>query len=225
MCYDRGCSEEAWSSFSESGQMRALSFSVMLACCLSFSAAADEPAKEFSGPQVGERAVPFSVKGVLGAAAGSEFNLVKGAQGRPLVIFFLQEVNRPSVGLARLILNYAASRKADELTAGLVLVTADATATEEWIKRAAGALPGGVPVGISVDGAEGPGAYGLNRKVQVTVLVVKEDKVTANFALVQPSIEADAPKIAAAIVAAVGSGTPPTVEEMQKLGASPARRP
>ena len=186
---------------------------------------ADEPAKEFSGPQVGERAVPFVAKGALGDAAGKEFDLVKEAAGRPLVIFFLQEVNRPSVGLARLVLNYAASRKADGLAAGLVLVSADATASAEWIKRAAAALPGGVPVGISVDGAEGPGAYGLNRKVQVTVLVVKEGKVAANFALVQPSIEADAPKIAAAIVAAVGSGKAPTVEEMQKLGGAPARRP
>jgi hypothetical protein len=205
--------------------MRALVPFVMLACCLGLSAAADEPAKEFSGPQVGEKAVPFSAKGILGASAGKEFNLVNESAGRPLVIFFLQEVNRPSVGLARLVLNYAASRKADGLSAGLVLVTADATATEEWIKRAAGALPSGVPIGISADGAEGPGAYGLNRKVQVTVLVVKEDKVTANFALVQPSIEADAPKIAAAVVAAVGSGTPPTVEEMQKLVPAPARRP
>jgi len=205
-------------------QMRAFWLSIMVAFYLGPASAAAEPAKEFSGPQVGEQAASFAARSVLGEAAGKEFDLVKEAQGKPLVIFFLQEVNRPSVGLARLLLNYAASRKADGLFAGLVLVTADATASEEWIKRAAGALPSGVPIGISVDGAEGPGAYGLNRKVQVTVLVVKGDKVTANFALVQPSIEADGPKIAAAIVAAVGSGAPPTVEEMQKLS-PPARRP
>ena len=185
---------------------------------------ADAAPQELSGPQVGEKVTPFVVRGVIGEAAGKEINLVKEAQGKPLVLVFLHEVNRPSVGLARLLLNYAASRKADGLHAGLVLLTADATASEEWIKRAAAALPSGVPIGISGDGAEGPGAYGLNRKVQVTVLVVKDDKVAANFALVQPSIEADSPKIAAAIVAAIGSGTPPTVEEMQKLS-PPMRRP
>jgi hypothetical protein len=204
--------------------MRAFIFVTMAICLTSASLRAVEPAKEFSGPQVGEKVTPFVARGVLGDAAGKEFNLVKDAQGKPLLIFFLQDRNRPSAGLARLLLNYAASRKADGLRAGLVMVTGDATETEEWIKRAAAALPSGVPIGISVDGAEGPGAYGLNRKVQVTVLVVKDDKVAANYALVQPSVEADAPKIAAAIVAALGSGTPPTVEEMQKLS-PPMRRP
>ena len=50
----------------------------------------------------------------------------------------------------------------------------------------------------------------------VTVLVAKDDKVTANFALVQPSVAVDAPKIIEAIVGAVG-GKAPTAEELQKL--------
>jgi len=54
--------------------------------------------------------------------------------------------------------------------------------------------------------------------VTVTVLVAKDDKVTANFALVQPSVAVDAPKIIEAIVAAVG-GKPLTAEELQKLTA------
>ena len=40
-----------------------------------------------------------------------------------------------------------------------------------------------------------PGAYGLNRNVAVTVLVATDRVVSANFALVQPSLEVDAPKI------------------------------
>jgi hypothetical protein len=190
---------------------------LLTACLLNIPLLADEPAKEFSGPQVGEEVTPFVVRGVLGDEAGKEFDLVKEAQGKPLVILFVYEINRPALGLARLVLNYAASRKADGLNAGLVLLTADATATEEWVKRASAALPRGVPVGISTDGAEGPGAYGLNRKVQLTVLVAKENKVTANFALVQPSVAADAPKIAEAIAAALGVKAP-TPEELQRLG-------
>ena len=112
-------------------------------------ARAEEPAKEFSGPQVGEKVTPFVMRGAVGEAAGQEIDLVKDAAGKPLVIFFVHEVTRPSVGLARLVLDYARSRKADGLHAGLVLLTADATASEAWAKRAAGALPRGVPIGIS----------------------------------------------------------------------------
>ena len=210
--------------------MRALQtkpwLSLVIAGCLagvsSPAGKAEESAKEFSGPQVGEKVTPFVMRGAVGEAAGQEMDLVKDAGGKPLVIFFVHEVTRPSVGLARLILDYAASRKTVGLHAGLVLLTADATATEAWAKRAAGALPRGVPIGISKDGAEGPGAYGLNRKVAVTVIVAKDNQVTANFALVQPSIAADGPKIAEAIAKTLGDQQAPTLEQLQKAG-RPAR--
>jgi hypothetical protein len=194
---------------------------LMLALILALAAtpllAEDKPA-EFSGPQVGEKLTPFTTKAILGDEAGKEIDLVKAAAGKPVLIVFVHERNRPTVGLARLLGLYAATKKEAGLTSGVVFLTADSTATEEWMKLAKGALPGGVPVGISTDGQEGPGAYGLNRKVQMTILVGKEDKVTANFALVQPSVQADAPNIAQAIVDAVGGGKGPTIEELQKLG-------
>jgi len=210
----------------ETSAVRTLLQLAPLSCCLVFFVSAgqaeEKAAPEFSGPQAGEKVTPFVVRAVVGDRAGQEIDLVKDAQGKPIVLFFVHEVTRPSVGLARLLLNYAASRKADGLHAGLVLLSADATSSEDWAKRAAGALPSGVPVGISKDGAEGPGAYGLNRKVAVTVLVAKENKVTANFALVQPSIAADAPKIAKAIAEALGDSAAPTMEELQRHSA-PAR--
>ena len=177
-----------------------------------------EDKAEFSGPQVGEKLTPFAAKTVLGGEAGKDLDLVKSAGGKPVLIVFVHEVNRPTVGLARVLGLFAAKKKEAGLTGGVVFLTADPTATEDWMKRAAGALPGGVPVGISTDGQEGPGAYGLNRKVQMTVLVGKEDKVTANFALVQPSVQADGPKIAQAIVDVLGGGKGPTAEELQNLG-------
>ena len=204
--------------------MTRAAFGLITAMSLAASLVAQETAKEFSGPQAGEKVTPFKFRQVLGDAAGKEIDLVEAAGGKPLLLLFVHEVNRPSVGLARLIGDYAATRKADGLTAGLILLTADATASEEWVKRASGALPKGIAVGIYTGGAEGPGAYGLNRKVQVTALVAKDNKVTANFALVQPSTAADGPKIAEAIVAVVG-GKAPTLEELQKLGGAPMRRP
>ncbi|MAG94542.1 MAG: hypothetical protein CMJ48_12445, partial [Planctomycetaceae bacterium] len=80
----------------------------------------------------------------------------------------------------------------------------------------------GPPVGISVDGAEGPGSYGLNRNVNLTVLVAHENRVAANFALVQPS-ETDVPKILAEVVDLVG-GRIPTHSEVLFLSV-PTRKP
>lgn len=201
----------------------ALFFALLL---LTASLAAEEKpaekATEFSGPQPGEKLTPFTIRTLLGDAAGEELDLVKQADGKPVVLFFVHEVNRPSIGLARTILTFAAKYKADGLHAGLVFLSADATMTEEFVKRAAHALPEGVPVGVSTDGAEGPGAYGLNRKVTVTVLVAKDNKVTANFALVQPSLQADGPKIAEAIATA-GGFKAPTLEELERIS-QPARR-
>jgi hypothetical protein len=179
---------------------------------------AQEGPREFSGPQVGEKLTPFTAKVILGEEAGKEIDLVKAAAGKPVLIVFVHERNRPSVGLARLLGLYAATQKDKGLVSGTIYLTADSTATEEWMQIAKGTLQTGIPVAISTDGQEGPGAYGLNRKVQMTVLVGKDDKVTANFALVQPSVQADAPKIAQAIVDALGGGQGPTIEELQKLG-------
>jgi len=192
-------------------------FALIVALVAAPLLAEDKPA-EFSGPQAGEKLTPFATKVILGDEAGKEIDLAKAAAGKPVLIVFVHERNRPTVGLARLLGLYAATKKEAGLTSGVVFLVADATEAETWMNRASGALPGGVPVGISTDGQEGPGAYGLNRKVQMTILVGKEGKVTANFALVQPSVQADAPKIAQAVVDVLGGGKGPTIEELQKLG-------
>lgn len=179
----------------------------------------------FSGPQVGEKMGDFVFKPILGGAKEEtkDIDPVKEAGGKPTLIVFVHSVTRPSVGLARVLGTYAASRKKDGLQTAVVFLTADATETEAWIKRASGALPKDVPVGYSPDGQEGPGAYGLNRKVTVTVLVAKAGKVTANFALVQPSVQADAPKILEEVVKALGSGKVPPIEELLGGREMPAR--
>ena len=60
-------------------------------------------------------------------------------------------VTRPSVGMARVLGDYAATRKKDGLHTGVAFLTADATDTKNWIKRAVGALPRNVPLGIAED--------------------------------------------------------------------------
>jgi hypothetical protein len=170
--------------------------------CLLFAASCAWAAEK-SGPQIGERIEPFMIRGVLDDEAGKSIDLVKEAAGKPLLIYFLHERTRPSVAFARHVLDAAANRSAEGLSAGLVLLAEDARAMEEWVKMVPQVLPRGIPIGVSPDGAQGPAGYRLNRNVQVTVIIAKDNRVVANFALTQPSIEDDAPKILTGINAAL----------------------
>jgi hypothetical protein len=163
---------------------------------------------------VGERLVPFKARAAVGDEVGKEFDLVADADGRPLVIVFVHELTRPSAALTRIVVDFAKKHQKDDMRVGVIFLGDDLTELETTLRRAAHALPSDVPVGVSLDGGEGPGAYGLNRKMSLTVLVAKDNRVTANFALVQPSVAADAPEIGHAIVKVLGGQKKPTLEEM-----------
>jgi hypothetical protein len=175
---------------------------------------ADDPV--FSGPQVGEKLPPFKAKGVFGDLADKEFDLIKRAEKKSVALIFVHARTRPAFGLTNTIMKFAATRsKAGAgLESGVIFLTEDPTATADWMKKVEKYFPKGVAFGLSLEDAEGPGAYGLNRNVTLTVLVGKEGKVTANLALVQPSIQADGPKILKAIVDVTGGGKVPTIAEL-----------
>jgi hypothetical protein len=180
----------------------------------------------FSGPQTGEKLVPFKALGVYGDLEGKEVDFVAQADGKPLLLVFMHELTRPSAALTRVLSEYARSRAKDGLQCGIVWLSEDRSATEAYLKQAKASLNLNVPVAISLDGKEGPGAFGLNRKVAMTILVANENKVAANFAYVQPSVT-EAPQVAAAVVKVVG-GEPPTLEQLNALAglqrpARPAR--
>lgn len=179
--------------------------------------------KVFSGPQVGEKLKPFKVKGVFDDDAGKDMDFVTKADGKPVLLVFVHDANRPSIGMTRLIMNYAMTRSKD-LVSGTVWLTDDATEAENRLKTMRHALAKDAPIGISPDGKEGPGAYGLNRNMTLTIIVAKDNKVTANFALVQPSLQADLPKILKAIVSAAG-GEMPKYEEWPEFKGMAAKRP
>ena len=176
----------------------------------------------FSGPQVGEKLVPFKVKGVLGDLKEKELDFVTDADGKPIVILFVHKLTRPSAAMTRALMNYVASRKKDGLHGGVAWLANDLTEAEATINRAKHALPKSTPIGLSKDGIEGPGAYGLNRDVTLTILVGEKNKVTANFALVQPSTQADLPKIVKSVVELVGGKVPTLAQlgvQMRRPGA------
>ncbi len=122
----------------------------------------------FSGPQPGEPLTQFPVTGVLGESAGSNIDFVMNSKDGPLLLVFVHERTRPAFGLTNTLLRFAATRKTEGLTTGVVFLTADPTETETWLKRVSQYFPASASVGISPDGLEGPGAYGLNRNVAVS---------------------------------------------------------
>lgn len=170
----------------------------------------------FSGPQLGEKLPSFKVRGVFDDDAGKDLDFVAQADGKPIVLIFVHDVNRQSIGMTRILSQYTVSRAKDGLVTGVVWLNDDATEAENTLKRVRHALAAKAPIGVSPDGREGPGSYGLNRNVMLTILVGKEGKVTGNFALVQPSLQADLPKILESVVAVAG-GKAPKLEELEGM--------
>lgn len=159
------------------------------------------PAADVSGPQVGQPLPAFQVRGVLDDERGQQIDLVKNAAGKPLLLIFIHERTRPGLALARQVLDEATSKNSG-LVAGLVLLTADVPATEEWVSVARQALPRGITIGVSPDGPLGPPAYNLNQKVQLTLLAAKENRVVYTYAPTAPTPD-DAPRIAQEITTAL----------------------
>ena len=167
----------------------------------------------FSGPQVGEQLVPFKVLAVGGPQSGTEIDPIERAAGKPTLLVFVHKLTRPGMALTRGLTEYATVQ--DGVATGIVWLDEDKGKAEAYLKRAKSSLNLTAPVGISVDGGEGPGAYGLNRNVELTILVAKNNKVTANFALVQPSLT-EGPKIAGELAKLIGKPAP-TAEQLAKF--------
>jgi len=167
----------------------------------------------FSGPQTGEPLVPFEVRSLLGANAGESMDYVTKAMGKPLLLVFVHDVNRQSIAMVRNLTSYSAKRNSDELQTGVIMLNDDANEAEKNFQRMKHAFTADTATGVSLEGREGPGSYGLNRLVTLTILLAKDDKVVANYALVQPSLQVDLPKIVKSITDLIGGPTP-ALEEL-----------
>lgn len=189
-----------------------------LFCCLFLGISSSAlPAADpvFSGPQVGERLAPFKVTAVYDEAEGKAVDPITLSAGKPSMLVFVHKLSRPGIALTRSLTDYANRQSRNGAAAAIVWLDDDQSKAEAYLKRARKSLNFSVPVGVSVDGLEGPGAYGLNRNVELTILVAKDSEVTANFALVQPSVT-EAAKIAAELAKLVGQPAPQQAE-MEKL--------
>ena len=173
--------------------------------------------KIFSGPQPGEKLPPLTVNGIGGKIEGTTFDITATADGKPLVLF-LQDTNavgvKGLVNVFQLLLKIDAFQKRHSETIGAeksnqgfqigVVFLADSLDTlPDWAHNMLNEeIPKAVLIGISPDGREGPGSYGLNRNVAQTILIAKDGKVLHNFALTQPMLYTD-PHLLGAIAQAI----------------------
>jgi hypothetical protein len=183
----------------------------------------------FSGPQVGEKVTPFKVLDVRGPAAGTEHEIQGADAGTgPAVLVFVHGIERSIVPLITVLDEYG-HQKRDVLKTTFIFLSGDRVAMEKRLPLVGQSLRMQCPMALSLDGAEGPGNYGLNKDCLVTIVVAKEKKVTANFALVQPGI-ADAPAVLKAMADACSDRKPPTAEALREKrtggeGMRPTTRP
>lgn len=182
----------------------------------------------FSGPQPGEKLPPLKATSITGKSKDSTFDFISKAGEHPLILF-LQDGNR--VGLRGL---YDTSRMIGTITResklklnmNIVFLDDDPDQLTQIVsgiaKRIAENGTNEILFGISHDGREGPGSYGLNRNVSQTVIIAKEGKVLYNFALTQPTVYAD-PHVLGAIVQTLGID-PDTAENwLNEQPAEPSR--
>lgn len=177
----------------------------------------------FSGPQPGEKTTGFKVVAIGGEADGKERDPVNENSGAPTAFVFVHQVERSLIPLLRVIEQYGIERR-ERIKTEFVFLTPDRLAGEQRVRAANNSLKLKARVGLSPDGAEGPGNYGLNKDCLMTIVTAKDNKVVANFALVQPGI-ADAPTVLAALAKTCGDTNPPSVEALaaKQPGAGMAR--
>lgn len=168
---------------------------------------------KFSGPQKGEKTPAFKVFDV---GSRQEADYIADGKGAPCVLIFIHELTRPGGALMRALDEYGQIKQGRGLRTQFISLSEDRDGAERHLPVVIKSLNLKCPLGISVDGKEGPGAYGLNREVMLTILVARDNKVAANFAIVSPN-ETDAPKIKAAIDEVLKGATPAITGSLEEL--------
>lgn len=193
----------------------------------------------YSGPQKGEKTPPFKSLILSGEHKGREIDFITEAQGAPSLIVFVHEVTRQAAQVLRSLDEAAAVRPG--LKALFVLLSDDMNNVEQRTPVMQNSLKFKTPWAVSPDGREGPGAYGLNKVTTLTILLAKDNRVLANWAITAPS-DVDAPPIVKALADLVPADRMMELEakvsalqrenaalkaqlEKQAPGAAPARRP
>lgn len=169
----------------------------------------------FSGPQPGEFTTPFDTVELRGESQGSTVDPVHVNRGKPTALVFVHGIERSMVPLMRVIDSFGSKHK-DKIITNWVFLSDDPVTSRQRLPQVGRSIKIQGRMLLSSDGIEGPGNYGLNKDCLLTILTAKDNKVTANFALIQPGI-ADAKEVVAALSSLIGLDAPPSVESLTSM--------
>ena len=137
----------------------------------------------YSGPQPGEAAPALSVVNLRGDQAGDEFDPVERAGNKLHLMFFVSKSRTFGRFLGQLRNQLESIEKSSKQpwAMSVIVCTDDANEAEKSFAVLDQRYPPNLSVGLSNDGAAGPPAYGLDKNLTATVVLVKEGKVTHNL--------------------------------------------
>jgi hypothetical protein len=168
--------------------------------------------KVFSGPQQGESTTPFNTTELRGENQGATVDPIQVNQGKPTALVFVHGIERSMVPLMRVVDGFGSKHK-EKIITNWVFLSDDPITSRQRLPQVGRSIKLQGRMLLSSDGIEGPGNYGLNKDCLLTILTAKENKVTANFALIQPGI-ADAKEVVAALSSLIGLETPPSIQSL-----------
>ena len=181
-----------------------------------------EQERVYSGPQPGEQITPFQVLRIINDET-NELEIAKETEGTTVICFVHRLSNDDKILFGLPLFDFYASQH-KELTSHIVLLTDDRVKIIKMLRGwARGSLFTKSLVSVSVDGAEGPGAFGLNRNVAMTVVVAKGNKVVDNLVFQAPNLR-DLETIMAAVAKALGEPEPTLAKVQQELRAQRQRQ-
>lgn len=170
--------------------------------------------KVFSGPQPGETTTPFKAIELRGDHQGDTLDPIASNAGSPTTLVFVHGIERSMAPLMRVIDKFGSQHK-DQLKTDWVFLSDDPIASRQRLPQVGRSLKIEGRMLLSADGIEGPGNYGLNKECLLTIIAAKDNKVAANFALIQPGI-ADAEAVIGALSKLIGLETPPTIASLSE---------
>ena len=159
----------------------------------------------YSGPQPGERLPDFTATGIRGDSDGEELNPVSIADDGPLVLIFQDDsvTGQKGLLLCGRALAHIAERSPDGLHVSATFLVDDRTTGLLFEYDFMDEIDEVIELSVSPDRREGPGIYGLNRNVGMTIIVARDSRVLHNFVFTQPMLYPD-PHVFGAIAEAIG---------------------
>ena len=137
----------------------------------------------YSGPQPGEKVPSLTAINLRGDQAGQEFDPVDLASEKLHLMFFVSESRTFGrfLGQLRQQLQTIEANSKHRWAMSVIVCTDDANEAEKNFSVLDQRYPKNLIVGLSKDGSAGPPAYGLDKNLTATVIVVKEGKVAHNL--------------------------------------------